>query len=201
MSQMIFSHDTELTLRAACVLINSDRVDGEQLGDMAMLDEYLDAFGWTGRRDRDAAELESVHRLRERLGKIWATADDEDARRRSGQRPAERHPRLAVADPARGDARMAPTPGVDPRPALAADGRRDGDVTGRPHPRGRAASAQDVRGAGLRGGAGRTCRATDPACSATPATAATVSTWPPIANGARRTGSVDGCWGSSHRAA
>ena len=35
MSQLIFSHDTELTLRAACVLINSDRVDGEQLGDMA----------------------------------------------------------------------------------------------------------------------------------------------------------------------
>ena len=30
-SQMNFSHDTELTLRAACVLINSDRVDGDQL--------------------------------------------------------------------------------------------------------------------------------------------------------------------------
>jgi len=78
MSQMIFSHDTELTLRAACVLINTDRVDGEQLGDMSKLDEYLNAFGWTGRRDRDAAELESVHRLRHRLGKIWATADDEE---------------------------------------------------------------------------------------------------------------------------
>ena len=62
---MIFSHDTELTLRAACVLINTDRVDGEQLGDMAALDEYLDGFGWTGRRDSDAAELESVHRLRD----------------------------------------------------------------------------------------------------------------------------------------
>ena len=78
MSQMIFSHDTELTLRAACVLINTDRVDGEQLGDVAALDEYLDGFGWTGRRDRDAAELESVHRLRERLGTIWAVSDDEE---------------------------------------------------------------------------------------------------------------------------
>jgi predicted RNA-binding Zn ribbon-like protein len=78
MGQMIFSHDTELTLRAACVLINTDRVDGEQLGDMSKLDEYLNAFGWTGRRDRDAAELESVHRLRDRLGKIWAAADDEE---------------------------------------------------------------------------------------------------------------------------
>ncbi|MCW2514205.1 MAG: hypothetical protein JWR11_3247 [Mycobacterium sp.] len=77
-SQLIFSHDTELTLRAACVLINSDRVDGEQLADMAALDEYLDGFGWTGRRDRDAAEMESVHRLRTRLGKIWTHADDEE---------------------------------------------------------------------------------------------------------------------------
>ena len=69
MSQMIFTHDTELTLRAACVLINTDRVDGEQLADLEALDAYLDGFGWTGRRDHDAAELESVHRLRERLGK------------------------------------------------------------------------------------------------------------------------------------
>jgi len=78
MSQMIFTHDTELTLRAACVLINTDRVDGEQLGHLAALDAYLDGFGWTGRRDHDAAELQSVHRLRERLGKIWAAADDEE---------------------------------------------------------------------------------------------------------------------------
>jgi predicted RNA-binding Zn ribbon-like protein len=78
MSQTLFSHDTELTLRAACVLVNSDRVDGEQLGDLEALDDYLNGFGWTGRRDRDAAELGTVHRLRERLGKIWAAADDEE---------------------------------------------------------------------------------------------------------------------------
>lgn len=79
MSQMIFSHDTELTLRAACVLVNTDRVDGEQLGDTAALDEYLDEFGWTGRRDKDDAELSSVQRLRERLGKIWAVGGDEES--------------------------------------------------------------------------------------------------------------------------
>ena len=78
MSQMLFSHDTELTLRAACVLINSDRIDGEQLGSLAELDVYLDGFGWTGRRDHDAAELDSVHRLRERLGRIWSVAGDEE---------------------------------------------------------------------------------------------------------------------------
>lgn len=77
-SQMLFTHDTELTLRAACVLVNSDRVDGERLGDMAALNTYLDGFGWTGRRDHDAAELDSVHRLRARLGKIWAVAEDEE---------------------------------------------------------------------------------------------------------------------------
>ena len=79
MSQMIFTYDTELTLRAACVLINSDRVDGEQLGDLAALDTYLDGFGWTGRRDHDDAELKSVQRLRERVASIWAAADDEES--------------------------------------------------------------------------------------------------------------------------
>lgn len=78
MSQMLFSHDTELTLRAACALINSDRVDGEQLGDQPALDHYLDSYGWTGRRDRDDAEVSAVHTLRNRLGRIWAAAADEE---------------------------------------------------------------------------------------------------------------------------
>lgn len=75
---MIFSHDTELTLRAAGGLVNSDRVDGEQLADQAALDEYLHSWGWTGRRDHDDDELAAVHRLRARLGKIWSVADDEE---------------------------------------------------------------------------------------------------------------------------
>ncbi|BDX34083.1 hypothetical protein TUM20985_46300 [Mycobacterium antarcticum] len=75
---MIFSHDTELTLRAACVLTNTNRVDGERLGDMAALDAYLAGFGWTGRRDRDDAELRSVQQLRGRLGKLWDNAGDEE---------------------------------------------------------------------------------------------------------------------------
>ena len=75
---MIFSHDTELTLRAICALINTDRVDGEQLDDQASLDAYLHEQGWTGRRDHDAAELDAVHRLRARLGRIWAGAADDE---------------------------------------------------------------------------------------------------------------------------
>jgi predicted RNA-binding Zn ribbon-like protein len=78
-SQMNFTHDTELTLRAGCELINTERVDGERLSDLQALDAYLDNFGWTGRRDHDNAELKSVLRLRERLGGIWAAARDEEA--------------------------------------------------------------------------------------------------------------------------
>lgn len=78
MRQMLFSHDTELTLRAAGVLLNSGLADGDGLADQAALDAYLDSYGWTGRRDRDAAELDAVHRMRARLGLIWAAADDEE---------------------------------------------------------------------------------------------------------------------------
>jgi predicted RNA-binding Zn ribbon-like protein len=75
---MLFSHDTELTLRAAGALINSDRVEGEELGDQPALDAWLNSYGWTGRRDHDDAELAAVHALRTRLGRIWACADDEE---------------------------------------------------------------------------------------------------------------------------
>jgi predicted RNA-binding Zn ribbon-like protein len=74
---MHFTHDTELTLRMACVLVNSDLVGGEHLGDQAALGAYLDEYGVTGRRDGTAAEVSAVHRLRQRLGRIWAAAGDE----------------------------------------------------------------------------------------------------------------------------
>ena len=75
---MLFTHDTEATLRAAALLINTDRDDGEQLDGQAALDEFLDSFGWTGRRDRDDAELAAVQALRVRLGLIWESAGDEE---------------------------------------------------------------------------------------------------------------------------
>ena len=71
---MHFSHDTELTLRHACVLVNSNRVHGQPIADQLALDSYLDAQGWTGRRDRDGAELAAVHAVRDRVGAIWAAA-------------------------------------------------------------------------------------------------------------------------------
>lgn len=75
---MHFSHDTELTLRAACALVNTDRVEGEQLGEIGALDTFLLDWGYTGRRDHDDAELVTVQQLRVRLGKIWTVADDEE---------------------------------------------------------------------------------------------------------------------------
>jgi predicted RNA-binding Zn ribbon-like protein len=74
---MIFTHDTEFTLRAAAALVNSDRVEGDRLASQAALNAFLDEYGTTGRRDNDAAELAAVHQLRERLGRVWAVADDE----------------------------------------------------------------------------------------------------------------------------
>lgn len=80
---MLFTYDTELTLRAACILVNSDRVGRELLGDHAALGAYLEEahlveYANTGRRDRDAAELAAVHRLRQRLGRIWELASDDE---------------------------------------------------------------------------------------------------------------------------
>jgi predicted RNA-binding Zn ribbon-like protein len=75
---MLFTYDTELTLRAAAMLINTDRDDGEQLADQVALDAYLTYFGWTGRRDHDDTELAAVQALRARLGLIWESADDEE---------------------------------------------------------------------------------------------------------------------------
>lgn len=75
---MLFSHDTERTLKATAMLINTDRDGGEQLDDQVALDKYLDYFGWTGRRDHDDAELTAVHALRARLGRVWQSAADEE---------------------------------------------------------------------------------------------------------------------------
>lgn len=183
MSQMLFNHDTEHTLRAVAVLINSDRVDGERLGDLAALDEYLDSFGWTGRRDHDAAELAAVHRLRDRLGRIWEAADDE-ARAVGGvnallsdTRAAPwltRHPEMpewhlhlaSIHDP------LWQRMGAEMAMALA-DLIRSGELR-----RLKICAAPTVRRCWS------TCRATGPANSATQATAATANMSPPTGSAA-----------------
>lgn len=73
---MIFAHDTEVALAAAVALINTAGRNGEGLPDVAALDAFFIAHGWTGRHEHSEAELESVRRLRPRLRLVWQ--EDED---------------------------------------------------------------------------------------------------------------------------
>jgi predicted RNA-binding Zn ribbon-like protein len=74
---MLFAHDTEVALQAAAALVNTDDPDGEQLADLAALDEFVRAWGWSGDRQRDPAELVSVRELRPRLRELWSGTPDE----------------------------------------------------------------------------------------------------------------------------
>jgi predicted RNA-binding Zn ribbon-like protein len=84
---VVFAHDTEVALVAAAALVNTDGTGrgeavggqgyGEGLPDLAALDAYLDAYGWTGRRERTRAELRAVQELRPRLRRLWEADEDE----------------------------------------------------------------------------------------------------------------------------
>jgi predicted RNA-binding Zn ribbon-like protein len=73
---VLFAHDTEQGLAAATALVNTAGRDGEQLPDLAALDEYTCAWEWTGQRTHDQAELQAVHDLRSQLRRLWE-ADEE----------------------------------------------------------------------------------------------------------------------------
>ena len=73
---MLFAHDTEVALAAAAALVNTDSTDGELLPDLAALDAFLEEWGFTGSRRRDAAELDAVRALRPRLRELWALDED-----------------------------------------------------------------------------------------------------------------------------
>ncbi len=68
---MIFAHDTEAALAAAAALVNTGRGRTEQLPDTAALDRFAAAWGWTGERTHDQAELDPVRELRPRLARLW----------------------------------------------------------------------------------------------------------------------------------
>jgi predicted RNA-binding Zn ribbon-like protein len=73
---LLFAHDTEVALNAATALVNTTGADGEKLPDVAALDAFFRAYGWTGRHEHTEAELRAVRRLRSRLRRIWD--EDED---------------------------------------------------------------------------------------------------------------------------
>jgi predicted RNA-binding Zn ribbon-like protein len=69
--KVIFAHDTEVALNAAAALVNTGRGGTEQLPDAASLDRFATAWGWTGERTHDQAELDAVRQLRPRLAQLW----------------------------------------------------------------------------------------------------------------------------------
>ena len=76
---MIFAHDTEVALAAAAALVNTGRGRTEQLPDTAALDRFIAAWGWTGERTHDQAELDAVRELRPRLARLWEASPDDAA--------------------------------------------------------------------------------------------------------------------------
>jgi predicted RNA-binding Zn ribbon-like protein len=74
---VVFAHDTELSLQAAAALVNSGE-SPDTLTSIADLDAYFEQFGYTGRHDRDDAELDAVRRLRPQL-RALLTADRDQA--------------------------------------------------------------------------------------------------------------------------
>jgi len=68
---MIFGHYTEEALACAAALINTADGDDELLPDVAALDDFVERWGWTGRRDRSPAELHGVQALRAQLRRFW----------------------------------------------------------------------------------------------------------------------------------
>ena len=74
---MPFTHDTAVSLQAAVTLANS-AIDPDTLGTVADLDAFYAEFEYTGRRDGDRAELESVRALRPALYRLL-TADRDQA--------------------------------------------------------------------------------------------------------------------------
>ena len=75
---MVFTHDTELGLRAAVALVNSASAP-DTLTSVAELDAYLERFQYTGRHERTRAELDEVRALRPRLRELLTAERDRAA--------------------------------------------------------------------------------------------------------------------------
>jgi len=73
---MIFAHDTEEALAGAAALVNTADGEHERLPDVAALDAFVKAWGWTGSRARDEAELRAVRALRPRIRQLWDVDED-----------------------------------------------------------------------------------------------------------------------------
>ncbi|HET8662263.1 MAG TPA: CGNR zinc finger domain-containing protein [Micromonosporaceae bacterium] len=73
---MLFAHDTEVALSAAAALVNTADGRTEHLPDIAALDDFVRAWGWTGEQTHDHAELAGVRALRPRLRQLWESDEE-----------------------------------------------------------------------------------------------------------------------------
>jgi len=77
---MLFTHDTELALIEAAVLVNTATTDdGDKLTTVAELNAFLQEHPFSGLRLGTEAELAEVRRLRSRLRDLWDVADRDAA--------------------------------------------------------------------------------------------------------------------------
>ena len=72
---MLFADDTEATLRASVALVNSGE-EPDTLTDVGELDAWYEEHGYTGRHDRDAAELRALRDLRPVLRELLLAERD-----------------------------------------------------------------------------------------------------------------------------
>jgi predicted RNA-binding Zn ribbon-like protein len=73
---VVFAYDTEQALQAAVVLVNSAEPP-DTLTTIEELDDFYSRFGYTGRRDRTQAELETLRAARPRLRELLTAPRDE----------------------------------------------------------------------------------------------------------------------------
>ncbi|GAB3196517.1 CGNR zinc finger domain-containing protein [Nocardioides hungaricus] len=73
---MVFAHDTEVSLQAAVTLANS-ALEPDTMATIADLDAFYAAFEFTGRRDRDRAELDAVRAIRPDLHALLTASRDD----------------------------------------------------------------------------------------------------------------------------
>lgn len=95
---MDFAYDTELALRSAVVLVNSAEPP-DSLTTIEQLDAFYTEFGYTGRRDRTRAELETLRAARPRLRALLTAPRDQAAELVNGMlAEAQAVPRLVRHD-------------------------------------------------------------------------------------------------------
>jgi len=75
---MLFAHDTVASLRAAVDLVNTGE-EPDTLTSVAELDSWRSKHGYTGRHDRDEAELAALRALRPVLRELLTTDRDRAA--------------------------------------------------------------------------------------------------------------------------